>query len=204
MGHSRSLVGLAEHLLHDLARRFRKFCSRQWLNVGLRWDCVYARNNRAIRTRAGAQTGKHGASRLIVCFEIESRNSSHTHCIRSTMRQRTTPCTTGIGPASTIRRSAMRWGSRRSGRLPGALPFTSPAGPSALNWSTQSRTVCSPTPPIAAAALREPRHRPPPRPTIAGVDPHRLTLWPAGAATWRRNRLEAELERPWETSSRLP
>ena len=44
MGHSRSLVGLAEHLLHDLARRFRKFCSRQWLNVGLRWDCVYARN----------------------------------------------------------------------------------------------------------------------------------------------------------------
>jgi len=96
------------------------------------------------------------SSLLIVCFETESRNSSHSHCIRSTMRQRTTPCTEGIGPSSTTRCSAARSTSPRSGRPPGALPFTNPSGPSALNRSTQSRIVWSPTPPIAAASPREP------------------------------------------------
>jgi len=42
------------------------------------------------------------------------------------------------------------------GALPGALPLTRPGGPSALNASTQSRTVCRPTPPSLAAAVLEP------------------------------------------------
>jgi hypothetical protein len=51
-------------------------------------------------------------------------------------------------------RLPVRLGEQR--RVPGALPFSSPGGPSALNASTQSRTVCSPTPPIRAASPRHP------------------------------------------------
>jgi hypothetical protein len=43
--------------------------------------------------------------------------------------------------------------------LPGALPSISPGGPAALpaalKASTRSRTVCNPTPPTCAAALRQ-------------------------------------------------
>jgi hypothetical protein len=87
---------------------------------------------------------------------IEMRNSSNTHCARSISRQRTTPCTAGIGPLSTIARNACRRSSLSSGVLPGALPSIRPAGPSTLKASTQSRTVCNPTPPILAASLRDP------------------------------------------------
>jgi hypothetical protein len=41
-------------------------------------------------------------------------------------------------------------------RVARALPFTRPGGPTALKANTQSRTVCSPTPPILAASLRDP------------------------------------------------
>src|SRR5207302_458560 len=64
--------------------------------------------------------------------------------------------TAGIGPLSTISSNACRCAWVSSGALPGALPFTRPGGPSALNASTQSRTVCSPTPPIFAASVRDP------------------------------------------------
>ena len=40
------------------------------------------------------------------------------------------------------------------GGCPGALRSISPSGPSALNFITQSRTTCNPTPPIFAASVR--------------------------------------------------
>jgi hypothetical protein len=44
-----------------------------------------------------------------------------------------------------------------TGGAPGAVPFKRPSGPSALKRSTQSRTICNPTPPIRAASEREPQ-----------------------------------------------
>ena len=41
------------------------------------------------------------------------------------------------------------------GGLTGALPLISPSGPRSLNFTTQSRTICSPTPPIRAASVRD-------------------------------------------------
>src|ERR1700760_4726608 len=55
-------------------------------------------------------------------------------------RQRTTPSTAGLGPASIIRLSASRCAGLSSGRLPGALPSTSPEGPCALKATTHLRT----------------------------------------------------------------
>jgi hypothetical protein len=46
-------------------------------------------------------------SRLSVCLEIETWNSSKTHCATSIRRQRTTPWTEGIGPSSTACRRAL-------------------------------------------------------------------------------------------------
>jgi len=80
-------------------------------------------------------------SRLSVCVLIETRNSSWSHCIRSISRQRTTPCTAGSGPLSMICANSRRRSSVRIAALPGGLPFTRPAGPSALNRRTQSRSV---------------------------------------------------------------
>ncbi len=70
------------------------------------------------------------------------------------IRQRTTPCTAGIGPASTTAASAARCRSSSSARGPGALPPTRPSGPRSFSRTTQSRTICSVTPPIAAASVR--------------------------------------------------
>ena len=53
------------------------------------------------------------SSRLSVCSEIATRNSSDSHCARSISRQRTTPWTAGIGPASTTSASAWRWPALR-------------------------------------------------------------------------------------------
>ena len=94
-------------------------------------------------------------SRLSVCLLIDRRNSSNSHCAKSTRRQRTTPWAAGIGPASTMTANAWRWTALRIDGLPGALPFRSPDGPSALKASTQSRNVCNPTPPTRAASVRE-------------------------------------------------
>jgi hypothetical protein len=79
-----------------------------------------------------------------------------THWARSASRQRTTPCTAGSGPLSTIAVRTCRWGAfnRRDG--PGALRSIRPSGPPALNFTIQSRTICKPTPPIRAASPREP------------------------------------------------
>ena len=54
------------------------------------------------------------------------------------------------------RASAARCSAFRVGALPGALRSISPSGPSALKRSTQSRTICSPTPPTRAASVRVP------------------------------------------------
>jgi hypothetical protein len=81
-------------------------------------------------------------------------NSSQTHWQRSMIRHRTTPCTAGIGPLSITAASAARCLASRRDGWPGALRSTSPCGPYALKRSTQSRTICRVTPPIAVASVR--------------------------------------------------
>jgi hypothetical protein len=83
-----------------------------------------------------------------------TRNSSQIHWHKSTIRQRTTPCTAGTGPLSMIFAKAARCVSLRRDGWPGALRSISPSGPWALNFSTQSRTICNVTPPIFAASVR--------------------------------------------------
>src|SRR3954463_7886945 len=67
------------------------------------------------------------SSRLSVCLEMERRNSSQSHWIRSIKRQRTTPWMAGIGPASTRATKAARCASVNRGGAPWC-----PAGPKAL------------------------------------------------------------------------
>jgi hypothetical protein len=82
---------------------------------------------------------------------------------------------------------------------PGALPFNRPSEPSALNQSTQSRTICSPTPPIRAALERGRHHRSPRVPKDGGSDRDRVIDAQAFAAKHRQNPGEAELEQTWQT-----
>jgi hypothetical protein len=89
----------------------------------------------------------------------DTRNSSQSHCTRSIRRQRTTPSRQGSGPASTTRASAARCSAVNVGALPAALRSIRRSGPSALKRSTQSRTICSPTPPNRAASVRVPPSR---------------------------------------------
>ena len=60
----------------------------------------------------------------------------------------------GIGPASTRATKAARCASVSLEGWPGGLRLTRPAGPWALNFTTQSRTICPVTPPIRAASVR--------------------------------------------------
>src|SRR3954465_14365336 len=76
------------------------------------------------------------SSRLSVCLEMERRNSSQSHWIRSIKRQRTTPWMAGIGPASTRATKAARCASVSRGGAPGARPVRRPSGPLALKRST--------------------------------------------------------------------
>jgi hypothetical protein len=94
------------------------------------------------------------SSRLSVCLETDTRNSSHSHWQRSISRQRTTPWMAGVGPSSTAAASAARCVSLSRDGWPGALRSISPPGPPALNRSTQSRTICNVTPPTLAASVR--------------------------------------------------
>jgi len=95
------------------------------------------------------------SSRLSVCLATLMRNSSKVHCARSTSRQRTTPCVAGIGPLSINLARAARWLSFSLEDWPGALRSSKPSGPCALSFITQSRTICSVTPPIFDASVRE-------------------------------------------------
>src|ERR1700733_11636382 len=72
-------------------------------------------------------------SRLNVCLATTTRNSSKIHWQRSTIRQRTTPCTAGIGPLSSIAAGAARGAPVRRGGRPGGLPSTSPPRPRGFN-----------------------------------------------------------------------
>lgn len=83
-------------------------------------------------------------------------NSAKIPCARSFSRQRTTPCTAGIGPRSTSAAKAWRWSALSFGAGPGAVRSISPFGPSALNRITPSRMICRPTPPTLAASPRGP------------------------------------------------
>jgi len=61
------------------------------------------------------------------------------------------------GASSTILAKLRRCASFSSGVFPGALRLTNPLGSTALKASTQSRTVCKPTPPtLARLAARAP------------------------------------------------
>ena len=82
------------------------------------------------------------------------RNSSQSHAIRSTNRQRTTPWMAGMGPCSMMACRAARCASVSFEGWPGGLRLTKPSGPWALNFTTQSRMICTVTPPIRAAAVR--------------------------------------------------
>jgi hypothetical protein len=57
-------------------------------------------------------------------------------------------------PFSIIRVSAVRCSSLGLDGWPGALRLRDPSGPWALNFKTQSRTICNVTPPIFAASVR--------------------------------------------------
>ena len=59
----------------------------------------------------------------------EMPNSSNIQSAKSLRRQRTTPCTAGIGPCSTIRARARRCSSLSFARWPGALRSISPSAP---------------------------------------------------------------------------
>jgi hypothetical protein len=86
------------------------------------------------------------SSRPGVIAPTPIRNSSQSHCTKSYSRHRTIPWTAGVGPLS-IR--ASRWWalSLQTRRLAVDRAF----GPWALKRTTQSRTVCSPTPPTRSA-----------------------------------------------------
>src|SRR3954454_10209243 len=60
-------------------------------------------------------------SRLKVCLAIEMRNSSQSHAIRSTKRQRTTPWMAGMGPCSMMACRAARCASVSFEGWPGGL-----------------------------------------------------------------------------------
>jgi hypothetical protein len=94
------------------------------------------------------------SSRLSVCLATLTRNASHSHWHRSTSRQRTTPWAAGTGPLSIMAANAARCASSSFEGWPGALRSRSPSAPWALNFSTQSRTICNVTPPILAASVR--------------------------------------------------
>ena len=106
--------------------------------------------------------------RLSVWGETVTRNASHSDWPRSHSRQRTTPCTAGIGPRSICAASAWRCIAVSRGIGPDALRSSSPAGPSALNRIPQSGTICSVTLPSRAGRV-------PP----GGVGA--VGKWPAGA-----------------------
>src|SRR6201995_146451 len=127
--------------------------------------------------------------RLSVWTLTEMPNSAKTHCAKSTSRQRTTPSTAGFGPASTICFRASRCSAFNSGRLPGALPSMSPGGPLALNASTQSLIVWTPTPPIFATSL--------PTPAGAGSGWHPATPLPTHVDAGHRSPREAAPESAW-------
>ena len=67
---------------------------------------------------------------LNVCLATTTRNSSKIHWQRSTIRQRTTPCTAGIGPLSSIAASAARCAPfRPHDGCPGRLAINQPFRP---------------------------------------------------------------------------
>ena len=68
-------------------------------------------------------------SRLNVCLATTTRNSSKIHWQRSTIRQRTTPCTAGIGPLSSIAASAARCAPFRRDGCPGWSAINQPFRP---------------------------------------------------------------------------
>ena len=77
----------------------------------------------------------------MVSSETESPNSSCNRMIRSHARQRTTPCTAGIGPSSTSRARNARCFLPSLGGTPGEGMLMRPSAPCSLNRITQSRNV---------------------------------------------------------------
>ena len=92
-------------------------------------------------------------SRLIVCLATTTRNSSKIRWQRSTIRQRTTPGTAGIGPLSSIgERDAVR-AVQDDGR-PGRLAINQPFRPLGVELHHPIMNDLSVTPPTFAASVR--------------------------------------------------
>jgi hypothetical protein len=72
-------------------------------------------------------------SRLSVGLPIEIRNSSNTHCIRLISRQRTTPCTAGIGPARHKRHQRVALLVVQKRRVARRLPINKVAWPTGVD-----------------------------------------------------------------------
>ena len=135
-------------------------------------------------------------SRLNVCLAATTRNSSKIHWQRSTIRQRTTPCTAGIGPLSSIAASATRCAPFRHDGCPGGLRSISPSSPHALNFITQSRTECQPA---DLSRLRPARLRKSlPAPEAAWPEAHPSTALRRPSPSAHQNQSEVELA--WRTS----
>src|SRR3978361_2157620 len=61
----------------------------------------------------------------------------------------------GIGPLSTIARNAARWVSSSLDGCSGGLRSIRPPSSWVLNFTTQSRMICSVPPPVSEAAVRD-------------------------------------------------
>jgi hypothetical protein len=82
--------------------------------------------------------------------------------------------------------------SFRSGGCPGASSLIRPSGPDALNDTTQSRTVWSPTPPISAAFICDHLRRSPTGKAGVISETNHVTLWQGREALRRKFRTKKE------------
>ena len=102
---------------------------------GASGSCARSRDCAGARARGRAESlaiPMRRSSRPSVCRLSETPNSSRSHHARRAGRQRTTPCRSGVGPASSACASATRCSGLSSGALPGASRSTRPLGPSAV------------------------------------------------------------------------
>ncbi|MFM9853051.1 MAG: hypothetical protein ACKVOJ_09630 [Sphingomonadaceae bacterium] len=105
-----------------------KFLGEQAMVVGTNALVAYATPKRRLalaRLLSTASTNRCASSRfgndkVLPCPRVTDKpNSSCSQAARSTIRHGTTPCDAGIGPASTMAASALRWLSSSIDTLPG-------------------------------------------------------------------------------------
>src|SRR5215470_4214757 len=121
--------------------------------------------------------------------------------IRSHARQRTTPCTAGIGPSSTIRERNALCASVSLLGPPGDGLLPRPSHPCSLNRITQSRNVCRSMPPILRVNCRQ---APPQSPTVAAPARRPSPVLPTHEALGLYSPTAPQWLSPWQTILRLP